>query len=81
MLGDFFMQNELADCYLTESELKVFLTPLTEVWKDYLSHSNDAVITMDSSKTVNWRHAKNEIEHLQKIWQNCSTLIMQIKLI
>ena len=66
LLGDFFTQNELADCYLTENELKVFLTPSTEVWKDYLPHSNEAVITMDSSKMVNWRHAKNEIEHLQK---------------
>ena len=59
-------QNELFDCYLEDSELNDFLTPPTEIWKDFLSVDNPTVVTMDSAKSEQWNLAKEEIEHVRK---------------
>ncbi len=64
LANDFLAPNELADCYLNEEELNMFLTPSTEVWKDFLPYENKAVITMDSSKDLQWEYATNEFKHL-----------------
>ena len=64
--GSFFNQNELADCYLSEQELQSFLAPPQETWRDYLPHENEALITMDSSKDIQWKLAKDEINHVRR---------------
>lgn len=62
----FIEQNELADCYLTDEALVEFLTPPQESWRDFLPEKNEAVITMNHSKEVQWKLAKEEIEHVRK---------------
>jgi hypothetical protein len=64
--GSFYNQNELSDCYLSELELQSFLAPPQETWHDYLPHENEALITMDSSKDIQWKLAKDEINHVRR---------------
>ena len=51
--------NELNDCYLSSDALDIFLAPLIETWKDFLSN-NDAVITVDSSRMKQWELGKKK---------------------
>ena len=62
----FSEQSELVDCYLSEEALCVFLTPPQETWRDFLPDKNEAVITMDSSKDLQWKLAKEEVKHICK---------------
>ena len=62
----FSEQSELVDCYLSEEALRVFLTPPQETWRDFLPDKNEAVITMDSSKDLQWKLAKEEVKHIRK---------------
>ena len=52
------------DCFLSPECLQEVLTPPSqEKWKDFLSATNPAVVTIDSAKTVQWKLAQKEIEH------------------
>ena len=66
--NDFFSEeNDLnADCYLSETELNQFLAPSSEKWKDFLPNENEAVVTMDSAREIQWKQAKEKIEHVKK---------------
>ena len=61
----FYDQNEFSDCYLSEDALVDFLTPPQESWRDFLPEKNEAIITMNSSKDVQWKIAKKEIKHVR----------------
>ena len=65
---NFFVQEEdnLTDCYLSADELSQFLAPSSEAWKDFLPSDNEAVITMDSARDIQWRMAKEEIQHVKQ---------------
>ena len=62
--GSFLNQNKLTDSNLSEQDLQSFVAPSQEIWCDYLSHENEALITMDSLKEIQWKLAKNEITHV-----------------
>ena len=62
---DFLLQNELADCYLSEEALEEFLAPPQDNWRDFMPTENPAIITLDSSKQIQWDLAKAEIMHLR----------------
>ena len=59
-----FSEDYLADFYLDDEDH--FLAPSTESWKDFLPFENHAVITMDSSKDIQWKLAKEEIVHVRQ---------------
>ena len=64
---NFFVQEDnLSDCYLSADELSQFLAPSSETWKDFLPGENEAVITMDSARDIQWRMAKEEIQHVKQ---------------
>ena len=63
---DFLTQHELHDCYLSDEELVQFLTPSQNQWRDFFPDNNEAVITFDSSKIIQWDLGKQEIKHICK---------------
>ena len=64
---DFFSEDsDLTDCYLSENELAQLLAPSSETWKDFLPNNNEAIVTIDSSREIQWRLAKEEIEHVRR---------------
>ena len=62
---EWFQDAEFVDCTLDDNELKEFLTPSTESWKDLTSSEHGSKFTIDSSKKYQWDLAKKEIEHIR----------------
>ena len=55
----------LDDCFLSEDAFESFLAPPQETWRDFPSGENEAKITLDSAKELQWKLAKDEISHIR----------------
>ena len=59
--------HELNDCLLSDVEVRELLTECDgeQTWHDVPPSNNPPIITMESSKSLQWELAKQEIEHVR----------------
>lgn len=58
--------NPFHDCTLDDADLKKFLSPSLEQWKDLSSKDNATYVTIDQSKKKQWQLTKQEIRHVRE---------------
>ena len=68
----FAAEDELADCPLGTDELSELLAPSQERWTEFPSTNFPSLLSIDSSKLMQWELAKREHRHIIK---NAQTLL------
>ena len=58
--------DNMDDFFLSQDALNEFLAPSQETWRDFLPTNNEAIITIDDSRSKQWELAKKEIEHIRR---------------
>ena len=62
-----FHNHEFSDCRLSDEEVREFVTDANNnmTWHDLPPSQNPPIITMDSSKSLQWDLAKRELDHVR----------------
>ena len=62
----YFLDDGMDNCLLSTDDMKLFTTPQTDKWQDFLPKDYPAIVTIDESRDKQWSLAKKEIEHVRK---------------